>query len=75
MEQIEKDIQANLFIEAGIYKDHLFGASIKVVGEYVIKIHVAILMNWLTHSPSLAPYGKTQYNLYEWNHIVQKYYI
>ena len=30
---MEKDIQAHLFIEAGRYKDNLYGTSIKAVQE------------------------------------------
>lgn len=33
VEQMEKDIQAHLFIEAGRYKDNLYGTSIKAVQE------------------------------------------
>ena len=33
VEQMEKDIQAHLFIEAGRYKDNLYGTSIQAVQE------------------------------------------
>jgi len=33
VEQMERDIQAHLFIEAGRYKDNLYGTSIKAVQE------------------------------------------
>lgn len=33
VEQMEKDIQAHLFIEAGRYKDNLYGTSIRAVQE------------------------------------------
>ena len=33
VEQMEKDIQAHLFIEAGRYKDNLYGTSISAVQE------------------------------------------
>ena len=33
VEQMEKNIQANLFIEAGRYKDDLYGTSIKAIQE------------------------------------------
>lgn len=33
IEQMERDIQAHLFIEAGRYKENLYGTSIKAVQE------------------------------------------
>lgn len=33
VEQMERDIQAHLFIEAGRYKDNLYGTSIQAVRE------------------------------------------
>ncbi len=33
VENMERDIQAHLFIEAGRYKDNLYGTSIKAVQE------------------------------------------
>lgn len=33
VEQMERDIQAHLFIEAGRYKENLYGTSIKAVQE------------------------------------------
>lgn len=33
VEQMEKDIQAHLFIEAGRYKENLYGTSIRAVQE------------------------------------------
>ena len=33
VEQMERDIQAHLFIEAGRYKENLYGTSIKAVKE------------------------------------------
>ena len=33
VEQMERDIQAHLFIEAGRYKNNLYGTSVKAVKE------------------------------------------
>ena len=33
VEQMERDIQAHLFIEAGRYKENLYGTSIRAVQE------------------------------------------
>lgn len=41
VEQMEKDIQAHLFIEAGRYKDNLYGTSIKAVQEVADQVCVS----------------------------------
>ena len=38
VEQMEKDMQARLFIEAGRYKNNLYGTSIKAVQEVADQI-------------------------------------
>lgn len=40
VEQMERDIQAHLFIEAGRYKDNLYGTSIKAVQEVANQVGV-----------------------------------
>ena len=40
VEQMERDIQAHLFIEAGRYKENLYGTSIKAVQEVASQVHV-----------------------------------
>ena len=42
VEQMEKDIQAHLFIEAGRYKDNLYGTSIKAVQEVADQVFYKI---------------------------------
>ena len=47
VEQMERDIQAHLFIEAGRYKDNLYGTSIKAVrevAEQVSSLYVHLLL-------------------------------
>ena len=39
VEQMEKDIQAHLFIEAGRYKDNLYGTSIRAVQEVAQQVY------------------------------------
>lgn len=43
VEQMERDIQAHLFIEAGRYKENLYGTSIKAVQEVANQVYVIIL--------------------------------
>lgn len=43
VEQMERDIQAHLFIEAGRYKDNLYGTSIKAVQEVANQVHKTLL--------------------------------
>lgn len=38
VEQMERDIQAHLFIEAGRYKDNLYGTSIQAVKEVALQV-------------------------------------
>ena len=38
-EQMERDIQNHLFIEAGQYNDHLYGTSVHSVREVADKVH------------------------------------
>ena len=40
VEQMERDIQAHLFIEAGRYKDNLYGTSIQAVREVAEQVIV-----------------------------------
>lgn len=40
VEQMERDIQAHLFIEAGRYKENLYGTSIKAVQEVANQVCV-----------------------------------
>ena len=42
VEQMERDIQAHLFIEAGRYKDNLYGTSIKAVQEVANQVGVQL---------------------------------
>ena len=42
VEQMEKDIQAHLFIEAGRYKDNLYGTSIRAVQEVAQQVEYNI---------------------------------
>ena len=42
VEQMEKDIQAHLFIEAGRYKDNLYGTSIRAVQEVAQQVYGTI---------------------------------
>ena len=41
VEQMEKDTQAHLFIEASRYKDNLYGTSIKAVQEVANQVCVS----------------------------------
>ena len=50
VEQMERDIQAHLFIEAGRYKNNLYGTSVKAVKE------VAEQVSWLTCLPNFIQY-------------------
>ena len=43
VEQMERDIQAHLFIEAGRYKENLYGTSIKAVQEVANQVYIIIL--------------------------------
>ena len=40
-EQMEKDIQNHLFIEAGQYNDHLYGTSVQSVRDVAEKVNYA----------------------------------
>ncbi len=42
VEQMERDIQAHLFIEAGRYKENLYGTSIKAVQEVANQVCICI---------------------------------
>lgn len=42
VEQMERDIQAHLFIEAGRYKENLYGTSIKAVQEVANQVYIYI---------------------------------
>lgn len=42
VEQMERDIQAHLFIEAGRYKENLYGTSIKAVQEVANQVCVCM---------------------------------
>ena len=42
VEKMEKDIQAHLFIEAGRYKDNLYGTSISAVQEVAHQVCVCV---------------------------------
>ena len=44
VEQMEKDIQAHLFIEAGRYKDNLYGTSIRAVQEVAQQVTYMYIM-------------------------------
>ena len=46
VEQMERDIQAHLFIEAGRYKDNLYGTSIKAVQEVANQVGEACCSNY-----------------------------
>lgn len=43
VEQMERDIQAHLFIEAGRYKENLYGTSIRAVKEVAEQVGVFLL--------------------------------
>ena len=42
VEQMERDIQAHLFIEAGRYKNNLYGTSVKAVKEVAEQVRKSI---------------------------------
>ncbi len=42
VENMERDIQAHLFIEAGRYKDNLYGTSIKAVQEVANQVRLVV---------------------------------
>ena len=44
VEQMERDIQAHLFIEAGRYKDNLYGTSIKAVQEVANQVRLSVCL-------------------------------
>ncbi len=57
-EQMEKDIQNHLFIEAGQYNDNLYGtsvASVKEVAEKVCIIHLT--QNFIDFRKSIYMYS------------------
>lgn len=43
-EQMERDIQNHLFIEAGQYNDNLYGTSVASVREVAEKVRIMLLM-------------------------------
>ncbi len=45
VEQMERDIQAHLFIEAGRYKDNLYGTSIHAVREVAEQVGVVYYLH------------------------------
>ena len=45
VEQMERDIQAHLFIEAGRYKDNLYGTSIKAVQEVANQVRLSVCLS------------------------------
>ena len=55
-EQMERDIQNNLFIEAGQYNDNLYGTSIQAVRDIAEKVFntdmlfALSILTWLRHS-------------------------
>ncbi len=44
-EQMEKDIQSHLFIEAGQYNDNLYGTSVASVREVAEKVRLKMFLN------------------------------
>ena len=44
VEQMERDIQAHLFIEAGRYKNNLYGTSVKAVKEVAEQVRKSIIL-------------------------------
>lgn len=55
VEQMERDIQAHLFIEAGRYKENLYGTSIKAVQEVANQVcSFTLIMIWTFNFPFLA---------------------
>ena len=50
VEQMERDIQAHLFIEAGRYKDNLYGTSIKAVQEVANQVRGCLFI-YLSDTP------------------------
>lgn len=57
VEQMERDIQAHLFIEAGRYKENLYGTSIKAVQEVANQVFLyfkqILLLNWYISNKQL----------------------
>lgn len=57
VEQMERDIQAHLFIEAGRYKENLYGTSIKAVQEVANQVFLyfkqILLVNWYISNKQL----------------------
>lgn len=49
-EQMERDIQNHLFIEAGQYNDNLYGTSVASVREVAEKVKKRILINDLINT-------------------------
>ena len=49
VEQMERDIQAHLFIEAGRYKDNLYGTSIQAVREVAEQVRELTYMYMYTY--------------------------
>ena len=47
VEQMERDIQAHLFIEAGRYKDNLYGTSIHAVREVAEQVGVVYYLVYM----------------------------
>ncbi len=45
VENMERDIQAHLFIEAGRYKDNLYGTSIKAVQEVANQVRLVVTID------------------------------
>ena len=71
VEQMEKDIQAHLFIEAGRYKDNLYGTSIKAVQEVAEQVSTSEVHSESDHReigyvltpPSPSPYFINRANI------------
>ena len=46
VEQMERDIQAHLFIEAGRYKNNLYGTSVKAVKEVAEQVRKSKILHY-----------------------------
>ena len=47
MEQMKRDIQARLFIEAGMFRDNLYGTSVKAIREVSSQVSMIALIFYI----------------------------